>query len=228
MPMQAFTPSYLQREHTAPALLQSTDDRTTFSWNEAAGRPLPTTRALYDRILPPAEGPSVKEEEDEEGQGDEEKYPDLPRPRGPEDYYKRAYDDLTQKIAYRWPNPGTPRNHVGRSGGTWRHIKEVLGHGGSRFVFVDGLVSVYDDQKFTQKLQAQIPYRPHIRPLYAPYKGESTNSAAALPLVNASISAFSVLPQVPASAMGRDPNVLRKLELQKRFPDQRRGFYGFP
>ena len=33
-----------------------------------------------------------------------------------------------------------------------------------------GLVSVYDNQKFTDKLQAQLPYRPHIRPLYAPMK----------------------------------------------------------
>nr|KAG5690759.1 hypothetical protein BaRGS_013049 [Batillaria attramentaria] len=47
-------------------------------------------------------------EEDEE-LPEEEKYPNLPRPQGPEDSYKRTYDDLTQQIAYRWPNPGSPR-----------------------------------------------------------------------------------------------------------------------
>ncbi|XP_076471407.1 uncharacterized protein LOC143301187 [Babylonia areolata] len=226
MTTQAFTPAYLQREHTAPALLQSADDGAAYTWNEAAGRPLPTTRCLLNRIQPPAAGVAPPGEgEEEEEMEDEEKYPGLPRPRGPEDYYKRVYDDMTKKIAYRWPNPGTPRNREGRIGGTWRHIKEVLGHGGSRFVFVDGLVSVYDDQKFTEKLQAQLPYRPHIRPLYAPFKGESAASAAP---VRSSLPAYPILPQVPATSLGRDPNVARKLELQKRFPTQRRGFYGFP
>jgi len=30
------------------------------------------------------------------------------------------------------------RLRQGRIGGSWRHIKEVLGHGGSRVVYVDG------------------------------------------------------------------------------------------
>ena len=30
------------------------------------------------------------------------------------------------------------RLRQGRIGGSWRHIKEVLGHGGSRVCYVDG------------------------------------------------------------------------------------------
>ena len=47
--------------------------------------------------------------EGEEELEEEEMYPNLPRPRGPEDNYKRVYDNLTHQIAYRWPNPGEPR-----------------------------------------------------------------------------------------------------------------------
>ncbi|KAK7475254.1 hypothetical protein BaRGS_00033485 [Batillaria attramentaria] len=173
----------------------------------------PVTRTFSDwRELRP--------EEDEE-LPEEEKYPNLPRPQGPEDSYKRTYDDLTQQIAYRWPNPGSPRFREGRIGGTWRHIKEVLGHSGSRVVFIDGLVSVYDDQKFTQKLQAQLPYRPHIRPLYA-------NNTTEIATPRESLSKQALLPEVaPASSVIRDPNVRRKLELQDRFDRSRRGFYAF-
>ncbi|ESO97614.1 hypothetical protein LOTGIDRAFT_228247 [Lottia gigantea] len=55
-----------------------------------------------------------------------------------DDKYSRAYTDLSKQIAYRHPNPGKARERQGRIGGSWRHIKEVLGHGGSRVVFVDG------------------------------------------------------------------------------------------
>nr|XP_034304051.1 uncharacterized protein LOC105334161 isoform X5 [Crassostrea gigas] len=51
--------------------------------------------------------------------------------------FKKAFNNLTSKIAYRYPNPGNPRQRQGRIGGSWRHIKEVLGHGGSRVVYVD-------------------------------------------------------------------------------------------
>eukprot|EP00745_Piridium_sociabile_P016311 TRINITY_DN24211_c0_g1_i5.p2 TRINITY_DN24211_c0_g1~~TRINITY_DN24211_c0_g1_i5.p2 ORF type:complete len:130 (-),score=17.89 TRINITY_DN24211_c0_g1_i5:138-527(-) len=99
-----------------------------------------------------------------------------------------------------------------------------------------GLVSVYDDQKFTQKLQEQLPYRPHIRPLYAPVKGESMAAcpapgggptAASAPTTRASLSSYPILPHVPAASLARDPNVVRKLELQNRFPEQTRGFYSY-
>ena len=35
---------------------------------------------------------------------------------------------------------------MGRIGGSWRHIREVLGYTGSQVCFVDGLVSVYDKE----------------------------------------------------------------------------------
>jgi len=66
----------------------------------------------------------------------------------------------------------------GAIGGTWRHIKEVLGHhGGSRICFIDGLVSVYDTDKFTQALQPQLPYRGKmVQPPYAPTQQEYADS----------------------------------------------------
>lgn len=86
--------------------------------------------------------------------------------------FKRSYTDLTSKIAYRYPNPGLPRLRQGRIGGSWRHIKEVLGHGGSRVVYVDGLVGVYDEENFNQTLNTEGPYRPHLRRmLYSPNRG---------------------------------------------------------
>lgn len=86
--------------------------------------------------------------------------------------FKESYHDLTQQIAYRFPNPGLPRLRQGRIGGSWRHIKEVLGHGGSRVCYVDGLVAIYDEEQFNQDLQARSPYRPHLRrKLYSPNRG---------------------------------------------------------
>ncbi|CAH1786404.1 unnamed protein product [Owenia fusiformis] len=66
--------------------------------------------------------------------------------------YDKAYYDLMQKVAYRYPNPGPPRERAGRIGGTWRHIKEVQSNGENRVVFVDGLVRVYDTQKVNSHL----------------------------------------------------------------------------
>lgn len=86
--------------------------------------------------------------------------------------FRESYADLTQQIAYRFPNPGLPRLRQGRIGGSWRHIKEVLGHAGSRVCYVDGLVSIYDEEQFNQTLQAQSPYRPHLRrQLYSANRG---------------------------------------------------------
>lgn len=40
------------------------------------------------------------------------------------------------------------------------------------FVNVTGLVSIYDEEQFNQKLQAQSPYRPHLRrQLYSANRG---------------------------------------------------------
>jgi len=82
--------------------------------------------------------------------------------------FQKSYNKLTSKIAYRYPNPGMPRQRQGRIGGSWRHIKEVLGHGGSRVVYVDGLISVYDTENFNQTLNAQVPMMPHVRSQVAP------------------------------------------------------------
>lgn len=74
-----------------------------------------------------------------------------------ESMFRRSYSDLAQQIAYRYPNPGMPKAREGAIGGTWRHVKEVLGHGGSRVCFIDGLVRIYDQEKFTEALQQPQP-----------------------------------------------------------------------
>ncbi|XP_012942291.1 uncharacterized protein LOC106012803 [Aplysia californica] len=90
--------------------------------------------------------------------------------------FQRSYSDLAHQIAYRYPNPGLPRIRQGAIGGTWRHIKEVLGHHGSRVCFVDGLVSVYDSDKFSDALQPPLPYRGKlVHPPYAPTQTEYAN-----------------------------------------------------
>ncbi|XP_060560637.1 uncharacterized protein LOC132720500 isoform X3 [Ruditapes philippinarum] len=100
---------------------------------------------------------------------------DMPANTQKDDYnvrFRESYADLTNQIAYRFPNPGLPRLRQGRIGGSWRHIKEVLGHAGSRVCYVDGLVSVYDEEQFNQNLHAQSPYRPHLRrQLYSANRG---------------------------------------------------------
>ncbi|OWF54405.1 uncharacterized protein LOC110445154 isoform X1 [Mizuhopecten yessoensis] len=57
-----------------------------------------------------------------------------------------GYDDFHKAfraISKQWPNKshpnfGPPRLRMGRAGGSWRHVKEVLQAGGARIVFVDG------------------------------------------------------------------------------------------
>jgi len=91
--------------------------------------------------------------------------------------FRRSYSDLAHQIAYRYPNPGLPRIRQGCMGGTWRHIKEVLGHSGSQVCFVDGLVSVYDSDKFNEALQPSLPYKGKlVHPPYAPTKTEFASS----------------------------------------------------
>ncbi|GFR74197.1 zinc finger SWIM domain-containing protein 6 [Elysia marginata] len=87
--------------------------------------------------------------------------------------FQKSYTDLAHQIAYRYPNPGLPRIRQGAIGGTWRHIKEVLGHHGSRVCFVDGLVSVYDTDRFSEALQPSLPYQgKHVQPPFAPTQAE--------------------------------------------------------
>ena len=46
------------------------------------------------------------------------------------------------------------RLRQGRIGGSWRHIKEVLGHGGSRVVYVDGWYSIRTSNNVKEKCRA--------------------------------------------------------------------------
>ncbi|ELT90647.1 hypothetical protein CAPTEDRAFT_220997 [Capitella teleta] len=79
-------------------------------------------------------------------------------------HYSR-YLSLSQNVAQRYPNPGPPRYREGAIGGNWRHIKEVLGHSGSRVIFVDGLVSLEDT---AHRLAAhRVPTK--LTPAHSPY-----------------------------------------------------------
>ena len=66
--------------------------------------------------------------------------------RAEANYYDR-YMQLSSNVAQKHPNPGRPREHIGRIGGNWRHIREVLGYTGTQVCFVDGLVSLYDKEQ---------------------------------------------------------------------------------
>lgn len=80
----------------------------------------------------------------------------MPSERRSDEFYRR-YNQLSAKVAYQYPDPGVPRERQGRIGGSWRHIKEVLGHGGTRVVFVDGLVRLYDQEKKSVGQSAEWP-----------------------------------------------------------------------
>ncbi|XP_061183095.1 uncharacterized protein LOC134238279 isoform X4 [Saccostrea cucullata] len=126
--------------------------------------------------------------------------------------FKKAFSNLTNKIAYRYPNPGNPRQRQGRIGGSWRHIKEVLGHGGSRVVYVDGLISVYDSENFNQALTSQVPMMPHIKNKVSPETkpvGESVNYP----------------PVQPASPSYQGGDVARKMGLN--VSPKYKGFYRY-
>lgn len=85
-------------------------------------------------------------------------YMSFTEPNRTDEFYNR-YQRLSHNVAYRYPNPGAPREREGRIGGSWRHIKEVLGHGGSRVVFVDGLVRLYDLDKSKMRGGRPAPMR---------------------------------------------------------------------
>ncbi|KAL3842349.1 hypothetical protein ACJMK2_020375 [Sinanodonta woodiana] len=138
--------------------------------------------------------------------------------------FKAAYADLTSKIAYRYPNPGLPRIRQGRIGGSWRHIKEVLGHGGSRVVFVDGLVSTYDQENFNQALNGQIPYRPHLKTsLHNPNKIDVATTRQNIEFGPSSKAVR--LPAVEELPMMSENERARKMALQS--PHKHKGFYRY-
>ncbi|KAF6032905.1 hypothetical protein EB796_008790 [Bugula neritina] len=59
--------------------------------------------------------------------------------------YEESYNDLTTRTAYRYPHPGVPKGREGCMGGTWRHTKEAIGYGPGRLMWIDGVVTLYDD-----------------------------------------------------------------------------------
>lgn len=69
-----------------------------------------------------------------------------------------GYDDFHKafnQVSKQWPSAsypdfGPPRLRHGRAGGSWRHVKEVLQAGGSRIVFVDGVVRWADGVKIEE------------------------------------------------------------------------------
>lgn len=138
---QNFTPAYLWSDFDPPGLRR---ERTTYGhmndWMKVSRNGVPVTMSDNNWH-------NLKQSEQKEH--------DI--------QFKKAFNNLTSKIAYRYPNPGNPRQRQGRIGGSWRHIKEVLGHGGSRVVYVDGLISVYDSENFNQALTSQVPMMPHIK-----------------------------------------------------------------
>ncbi|XP_055997269.1 uncharacterized protein LOC130047074 isoform X3 [Ostrea edulis] len=141
--------------------------------------------------------------------------------------FKKAFSNLSSKIAYRHPNPGNPRQRQGRIGGSWRHIKEVLGHGGSRVVYVDGLISVYDSDNFNQALTSQVPLMPHIKNKVSPQTeevGESVNyhnSCGDFDTWNR----FEIPPVQAASPSYQDGDLARKMGLN--VSPKYKGFYRY-
>merc|ERR1719495_2323549 len=69
---------------------------------------------------------------------------DLKEDKAPQNFdrirtYQQRYKDLMANMAPKSNSAAAKREHVGgRSGGSWHHISEVLGHGGNRVVFVNG------------------------------------------------------------------------------------------
>lgn len=55
-----------------------------------------------------------------------------------EDDFEQTYIDLVSKRAYRHPHPGAPKGREGCMGGTWRHMKEAIGYGPGRLMWIDG------------------------------------------------------------------------------------------
>ncbi|XP_059170654.1 uncharacterized protein LOC131952138 [Physella acuta] len=97
--------------------------------------------------------------------------PEREEPIERDDYnlrFKRSYTDLAQKISSRYPS--SPRRREGAIGGTWRHVREVLGHGGSMLCYIDGMVSIHDNEA----LQASLTKRP-LHPPYAPLREDFEN-----------------------------------------------------
>lgn len=165
---QTFTPMYLTEDYQSEF-----DNMTTYSsmndWMRMQGQVMNSKApsVMYSGAQGFKEVPQFDEADQQTNSASVDDY---------NDKFERSYTDLAHQIAYRYPNPGLPRTRTGAIGGTWRHIKEVLSDSGSRVCFVDGLVSVYDTEKFSEALQPPLPYKgKFVTPPYAPTPTEYTN-----------------------------------------------------
>lgn len=69
---------------------------------------------------------------------------------GYDDFHKAFQQVSKQHPSASYPEFGPPRLRHGRAGGSWRHVKEVLQAGGSRIVFVDGVIRWADGVKIDE------------------------------------------------------------------------------
>ena len=86
------------------------------------------------------------------------------------DDFEQTYVDLVAKRAYRHPHPGAPKGREGCMGGTWRHMKEAIGYGPGRLMWIDGNLcshSVYIVDRHS--VIASISSRPYNRLLHQRY-----------------------------------------------------------
>ncbi|XP_055997272.1 uncharacterized protein LOC130047074 isoform X6 [Ostrea edulis] len=135
--------------------------------------------------------------------------------------FKKAFSNLSSKIAYRHPNPGNPRQRQGRIGGSWRHIKEVLGHGGSRVVYVD-------DPYIPEGPGRRISFSP-TRAYFDPFIPLGT-SAVESPYHNScgdfdTWNRFEIPPVQAASPSYQDGDLARKMGLN--VSPKYKGFYRY-
>lgn len=78
------------------------------------------------------------------------------------DNYHDRYMQLSSNVAQRHPHQSQPRERMGRIGGSWRHIREVLGYTGTQVCFVDGLVSLYDKDTMSNGSQRGPAWRARL------------------------------------------------------------------
>ncbi|KAJ8306063.1 hypothetical protein KUTeg_016608 [Tegillarca granosa] len=69
---------------------------------------------------------------------------------GHDDFHKAFLAVSKQIPSLSYPEFGPPRLRMGRAGGSWRHVKEVLQAGGHRIVFVDGQIRWEDTLKLNK------------------------------------------------------------------------------
>lgn len=89
----------------------------------------------------------------------------------------QKYEELIQKVAYRYPDYGPAKERYGSHGSCWRNVKEVMGHGGHRVYYVDGLVRLYDEAKFPPSA-GPLSFRQSWRSLNTPQFGPNRHDVS--------------------------------------------------